>query len=874
MVGNLGLLTSAYVKGCSTLTTEEGRSMFRNPELLQHMISLGDVLNAKFETAVPFTCYQVTGLPRWPRLNKPILPEIREQGQDVVMTHFAFDYDTGEGDDHIPWTDESFNPFVELVKKLTHPLLSKWAALYTTIKGARFIYQLSQPIPVDIAESNLTWMINEFHNAGFTNIDTSCKDWTRLFFCPRIVKDGQHTDQGKYFSVDYRPEAVIDIGELGELSPRTVAVKREFNVSKAKMPMIPALENYLQITNRQTGRKKATAFYKRAKKALIDSGSPYIDILFDDVPPYWENRNNEICKMLGNIVPILLHKTRADINQIFALVINPVQTLDTDQNWPVHTWGALVDIYARETTKFNVIMSELAEKESVKLDSLDRIVRGMQKWSKDPDIHAGGETAREAAKKKLFAVDGIGFFIMGKNGQYINTLLRDRQIITSIRDCHLNNIIETTREIKTGETIDVSAPAIINKYGTTITHIEYRITMNNLNGFLEYPDNNDFASMVLSLYRRNPLLTPTYDPVVDAWLAAFGGVHYKAICKWIANALAFEEGTICALSIKGSPSIGKQLLIRGLAECLEKPTHATGIVLEEQSSALMHTPFLNINEEWPWKMTKRSPTEAFKVFVGGDMIEINEKFQPIVHIYNPVRLIMTANNMGLVEKILNSKELSLDDRTAIGLRLFHVDLDNTGAIFLESIGNNATTAKPGASWIKPEGSANLQTEYKVAKHFLWLHANREKSEGPMLDRLLMMGNCGPGHANQDMITKILTNNPNTALVCRACIGMADSQSEAWRTARAIPKDMDKLYVTKDGINRYISEVLEEKRMHPNMLVSALMSITNKSDPQRVDGLDWYEMDVALLCTFANEQGIKSSLIRTLYVNAKRKEQGI
>jgi len=142
----------------------------------------------------------------------------------------------------------------------------------------------------------------------------------------------------------------------------------------------------------------------------------------------------------------------------------------------------------------------------------------------------------------------------------------------------------------------------------------------------EQKDSKDGDKPILQLpmYQRNEFLTPHKSEAVDGWLRAFFGSHYERAEKWIQYALAFEEGPICALSIKAPAGIGKKMLTEGLAECLVHPYLATGHdMCGKENGALLKTPFLVVNEGLP-SIRDNAPADVFKELTAGDPIRVRE----------------------------------------------------------------------------------------------------------------------------------------------------------------------------------------------------------------------------------------------------------
>jgi len=870
----LGVMQHKFVKGVGTLTDTEDVARFGDKGSLHQVMSLGDMLSTTFATDAHFTVYFVTGLPQWPLLRKSVLQEFRNQSQDVLATHMAFDWDNPKtGDQKTPWTEALWNQFVELINTNPDPIVQSWSAMYSTRNGARLIYKLSTPVPVDVLEEHLVWMLRHFRSVGLPltdpdgwGFDTSCKDWTRRFRCPKVLRDGRPTTN-EYPNVctDVTGRG-LDPATLGRCDTRVLAKRRTFNRAEhGTVPTYDVLQLLLHSQGSQGRYGTQTAFYKRAKKQL--KSCEYYDYLFDDVPPSWDvgNRNDEILKMLGVITPILMRKCGAKVREIMALAIIPVMCLDQrQQQWPEHTWNALLDIYERETNILNEEEAIKARKASQEQDVLDDMLAGMRSWCKDANLNTEEVLAREFVRNHVLATVKNYYYLMQPNGHYSQLSLNATQVIPRIRKTFLSNLIETTRLTMHGETVDNSIIQLANRHSTPVNAVEMR-PMGDVEGYIE-DLNGENPRLILSMYRRNPLLTPKFSHDVNNWLKNFLGEQFEKGCEWIGQALAFEDGPICALSLMGNPGAGKKLFVQGLIECLERPYIALGEDLIGQSAALTRTPFLNINEDWPRGNKGTSPADTFKSVTAGDPIIINEKYQPQISVYNPVRCILTSNDTVLLGRLTKGRDMSLDTRIAIGERVLHIDIPDTIGAYMKSIGNRATTAREGARWVAGESGVS-PSNYVLARHYLWLYYNRTNKKST--DRFLVYGNCSPIQSGgKDVFTKILTTNTRTALVCLAIQGIVDSHDAKVLQNLMITEEASRLFVTQNGIYQHIKQIQLE-RVSQGDVTSALQNVMKEKEPEKVNEMDWYEVDLSTLNAFVNRQGIKSTKIRTYYENYRR-----
>lgn len=858
----LGVMPSKLIKGCNTLQSDESLTYFQNN--CQESLSLQDMLARQFRTDAHFTCYNLTDFPQWPLLNKSILPEIREEGHDIILAYMAFDWDN---DNHSEWGREMLAEFGSRIDNCEDPIISAWSAIYTTKHGARIIYKMSHTVPVDEGEKHLAWMFNHYKENGFDRIDENCKDYTRRFRCPQVMRDDLPTWQQPYYFCEFRPDRLLDMNLIGKRSTKTIARKTYFIKEKQERPTYEQLESMLMSKDKSTGRYKQTEFYKRAKKTLKDSF--YLDVLFNDASPDWRTgeRNDQIVRLIGTITPILLKPTHASVQQIFALVIHPLLTLDNDQDWVSHGWNALLDIYEREVNKFNLEKEEVAAKVSKELVLLDGLVQGMKEWCTHPSLFKDEDAAREFVRANCMASVEKYLYLMDESGRYSDFAIQAAQVISRVRRTFLDDIIKTSKNNYLGEEVDISAATILNQYSTPVSEVLMK-PVGGSGGYIENL-NGEKPVLVLSTFSRNDDLVPTFNPFVNEWLKNLFGEHYETGCAWIGNALAFEEGLICALSMEGASSAGKKLFTEGLSECLKIPRIATPEAMYHQSSAFLHTPFLIVDETWPKITGTTSPADKFKSITGGDGVLVNEKFKPAVRVLCPVRLIMTANDDGIIRTLISGKDMGLDNRIAVGERLYHFRVSTRAKTYLESIGGRGFTAKKGQRWIRPDSGPD-STDYIVAKHFLWLYRNRDPVDATQ--RFLVMGNCAPGagRTKQTILEKLLADNNNTPIVAQAIIEMTDCRQRIWLQYVKTNQSHTKLWVTRYGVHKYIKIVMEE-RVQESDVYSGMLNLLQEPNPAYFDDVHWYEISAATLSRIATERGIAQSFVRTIYMNSLKEK---
>ena len=153
------------------------------------VLPLDDALARSWRSDAHFVPFVLAGadgrvLARQPRLRIESLATVRRAGFDVRLTSLWADVDNPE---HAPWTEALWE---RARAKLAHPLLgsSTW---YSTRAGVRIGQPLSRWVsPEEFPAVHADWLQRLERDAGLKG-DPQCRDWTRHYRLPLVVRDGQ-----------------------------------------------------------------------------------------------------------------------------------------------------------------------------------------------------------------------------------------------------------------------------------------------------------------------------------------------------------------------------------------------------------------------------------------------------------------------------------------------------------------------------------------------------------------------------------------------------------------------------------------------------------------------------------------------------------
>lgn len=876
----VGVLSSKYTKGVSTLLDP--------PQEACSVVTFQEMIHTQWPTDAHFVNYAVSingdsGEP-FPRLRKTMIPYIRthHSGALAVMSQaLVFDYDNPG---HEPWESrtDSLPQFFDRLQGLADrfPLLWQWSCLYTTRAGARLIYLLDEPMWSDDLEPKHAYLVERLHEAGLP-VDRACTDWTRLFRCPKVLRDGIKTAGEPYFTVLEQWNNHLAVQSIGSASlARTqIMLSRTPKILDIPKPTPEECETLLHLTNPATGRRRKTSWHIAAKR--LSANLVYFNPVWEKTPlADAGNRNERMVQMVGSAIRTLFYSPGTTPQHVYAIFREAAEALEPDHDTPDWTdvlWDQVLRIWAAEEAKdADKEYRDLSEAMQGE-ETLEDIVDGVRSWDNSADLHASDATVRNYVLRRLIVSIGSVYYLMGRNGRYSSHGLGRGQVIPAIRNGPLGEVIKTREINANGRAMDIDVTRILNDHSIAAEGV---VGVPQIEGGYLDTTNPESPQLVVCLYRRNPFLAPRFDPEVDEWLRAFFGEHYDEACEWIGHALAFEDGPICALSLECDPGVGKKLLVQGLAECLERPSLGGGYDLISQfQPGLVSSPFVVVNEGWPRAMNGRHPADEFRILTGGDAKTIDRKYLSPMSVRNPARIIMTSNNADMVRNLTAGKELTVADREAIALRILHFVLGDEGAVFLREKGGIAFTGRGGRRWIASD--SGLKSDFIVARHFLWLWKTRQPSR---FSRLLVEGG-----SNTELLFEMQTASGASPLVIESIIRLIETQSDG---KGVVLRDADidgeppKIFVTTAAILDYFRAFMANKageRLSSHQINKVLANIARTGDsgkkaallPERAAAgrVRWHDLDISVLSRAAATEGMTTPHIERMRVQYDAWYQG-
>jgi hypothetical protein len=184
------------------------------------------------------------------------------------------------------------------------------------------------------------------------------------------------------------------------------------------------------------------------------------------------------------------------------------------------------------------------------------------------------------------------------------------------------------------------------------------------------------------------------------------------------------------------------------------------------------------------------------------------------------------------------------------------------------------TGRAGNRWIR--GDAGDPSDFVVARHFLWLYANRKKTHaGTRGGRFLVAGDPAKNR-------RIFDAAGSTPVVTQAVIELVESA--VGKRGVSVDTDRGCIYITTEAVVQHLLKNYPPNRHRDHRQCSGalkhlmLREFDNKTT--MIDGQGkklrarWKELDSNQLLAFAEEHGLESQKLQSIVDTAKQYERSL
>ena len=654
----------------------------------------------EYGTDAHFLLYSFDGLDEAVRVNKSALPALADAGHEPHARWVALDLDNP---DHREWETEDYDRLESLLTA-SGPLanLLDDAIKYQTRHGWRAVWPLRYGLPVSKYESFLSQFLGYLDGQGLGqhfDLDHACRDWTRMFRMPHVVRDGQPTRPAmtdfKAAPLAWAPDSLernlqTSYGtESDEFRPEADpldaygAEQHDLDVAKAALDVLDPDVEY--DTWLQVGMALKDGFHDGGFQLWRDWSA--------DGDKAAENRPGELAS-----------------------------------KWRTFAVGG------PDGVKFGTLVA-LATEEA-----------GDQSWRPDPPID---EDARDVLRDAIglpdhlrpedhliaYSLSSGSYWIWDERYGYYSPTIGNGAAFIDQLETRCPSLLGGRHVNDKGR--PYSTATLLRIMGTEVHDVVAQLGQQGV--VYEW----QHKRIAIGRATVDPTLEAREHPKVQEWLIRLGAERSGELLDWLATFLDFDQPT-CALYIDGPNSVGKGLLAAGIARLFGRSSAVPwSEAMSSFNAAIADCPLVVADEQVPDNMFSEDQSQAIKRFLGDSGKRLNEKYQPKQQLSGIPRLLITANDDDAFTIYENVSE---ETRRAIERRIGYIETDEAAQNYLEQLGGYKTTQ----SWV--DGG-------KIAEHILWLRDQREVDRGT---RFIVEGwpskftaNLGARHGLTARITAVL-----------------------------------------------------------------------------------------------------------------------
>jgi hypothetical protein len=823
--------------------------------LADEHVPISEAIAREWEHDAHLTMYAACddqGTAVFPRINKrgsSFVGDLLAQGGRVACSVLIFDHDLPE---KAEWTEDGLGEFVRFIAESDFHLPTYW---YTTLHGSRFVYVLDEPVSHAEAEGLMLGIMRDALAEGL-ELDTACKDWTRLFRLPRVLRDGTRTEDAANFECyefgETLDPSTIEPGEATGLDDEFVEVQHY----RGSLPDPDDCHELLFDVSSKTGKDVKSKWVKTARQYL--TGRDSFDYCFNNKVicegDIFEGRNfsgsnDALLRVVGQMVGQLARQEEATPEGIYALLIGALDQLEPTAkhpDWHVVAWDLICRMWSSELAQveaeFRQRERDLAEA-SVTRDGLIDLFRDKLPGTV-PDEPAEAE---EWLRERMIASTGMKHHIMMRDGSYTVSSFGDSMLIPAIRDLGMQDVIET-HELAGKVWREKSPRSILNIQAIPIS----RLICSSTEDVATVAGDPGYRTLTIPIHKLDPHLHPVFSDDVDRWLKYFFGDGYDKGVEWLSHCLDVKRA-ICALNLYGASGAGKGMLVSGISECFRYKSKTSGNkVFTRFNETLLDSPIVHFDEGVPTVNAPGCNTtdQTFRAMVSGGSIDIEPKGGKVISAQIYPRILFTSNDHDILRSIVGNRDLSDDDIAAIEVRLMTIGVPPSATTYLVGKGSHSHTT----GWIGGE----LASKYILAQHILYLHEHRKPSKRGS-GRLLVEGDMGTGQMRDmrmrtDSASAVVRTISKMIEDPNGCEGMHINNGHIW----VLPYGVQRMYekrlqetvrskLTTHAISKVLRQLcIEEDSPSPRRLTGQ----TKDATKQR-----WWEIDLRILVHEAIKHGM-------------------
>ena len=731
-----------------------------------------EALEHRFEVPAHFATYFVHGEKSWHRLRKVHSGDQQHAGR-LFTSMLVIDYDRPKiNEKKDPWgSQEEIDELLILLEEA-----DLWPAVsYVTRHGMRFIYVLSEPVPVTESEHLYRILLSRLASIGIES-DDQTKDWTHVFALPFITtgdweptggtrSDGLPETRFAPTAWSWENPLVADsliVTETAQMDVRALRSQRQQPNLIEIHDDRPTAKEAQTLLFGDSG--KQTEFYKKAKTLLKNNA--FVDVIFSDSPAPFPpgERNTSIFRMVGSLTMRLWNRIEGMTPQhVYALMESCLRGLEEDScevMWEqlCRTWEKFhndeeIQRVSDEDTRAHMLEG-FREQVTRSGASLARLAQRLE------------ETEQQFMQRHLILISNRRLYLMNATGNYRTSPTNRDGLVTAILGLGLGSIYG----INATDGSEVPLDQVLRRCCSSLDRIDGRLGLKRNSGMLSGFADGDLVLTLPTYYRREDI-PAEFVAEVDTYFRKLAGENFERLMDWLGHAQNIHR-PICALSISAPFSTGKTFLGDMLAACFGPGGKNTESVMTGTwNDGLMRNPVIHADEGLTEKTKVKRIDQMIRLTVTGGATEIRQRSTDARTAEVYPRMLITANDLDALHTALGKRVLEDDSREALMVRMLHIQAQPEAAVYLKSKGGRDFTN----DWI--------QGECKALKHLAWVFENRDQPSKFKGDgRLLVSGSSDQyGDSGADTLEAALDESPLRAILlaslCLAVEKLAMGQNQ-------------------------------------------------------------------------------------------------
>ena len=287
-------------------------------------------------------------------------------------------------------------------------------------------------------------------------------------------------------------------------------------------------------------------------------------------------------------------------------------------------------------------------------------------------------------------------------------------------------------------------------------------------------------------------VTPKYDADVEKWLTLLvGEAKAPKLFDWLASVTKLDE-PCAAIYFEGKGGTGKSLFAHGVARIFtdDRPVMLSEVLGGTYNESATKCPVILADETVPTDHQGRIKSAEIREFIQARTRPLSRKYKPTATLKGALRLVIAANNRGLLD---TNEHLTEYDIAAFAERFLFLPVQEIAREFLESQPGIATR------WIEQDA---------IARHALWLAENWEIDR---TGRLIVSGD------SQELVSSLTTQTGLRASVCQWIANFLLRPSmfmNQYAREGLITTDGARLFVTPRALHEAWTMYLQDKGTPP------------------------------------------------------------